>query len=300
MSFDDFKKVTIDEKEMFDKVYGKYPPLHSDLLLTTMVSWDGYCSYRYLMVDGCLLVSNTQNGDSYFRPPIGPRNDEIATEYSHLAKREGGDHPLSLFTPRDTDWYQELFPKLEFFSHRNYFEYVYRASDLADLPGKEFAKIRNKVNRFHREHSFTIESIDDQNMDEVNCLLHRWCLWKNCGEDRLLQNEKIALLRSMEHFTELGLKGIAIRIEDRLQGVSIYEDMGNDTAVVHYEKAIPDFKGIYQVINQEMAKRLANEGFEYINRQSDMGIEGLRDAKLNYNPHHMVEVSHVPKEKMAL
>jgi hypothetical protein len=65
--------------------------------------------------------------------------------------------------------------------------------------------------------------------------------------------------------------------------------MTSDTALVHFEKGLPDCEGIYKAINNETATRLA-KNFTYINRESDLGVAGLREAKMRYHPHHMVEI----------
>jgi hypothetical protein len=73
--------------------------------------------------------------------------------------------------------------------------------------------------------------------------------------------------------------------------------MNNDTAVVHYEKGSPDFDGIYKMINQETAKILEKD-FKYINRESDMDLPGLRQAKMSYRPHHMIEIFNINKKSI--
>ncbi len=71
--------------------------------------------------------------------------------------------------------------------------------------------------------------------------------------------------------------------------MSLFEPLNADTALVHFEKGLPECEGIYKVINAESAVLLAKK-FPYINRESDLGITGLREAKMRYHPHHMIEV----------
>ena len=134
-------------------------------------------------------------------------------------------------------------------------------------------------------------------MDEIKNFLKRWCLWKDCDSDPLLENEKKAILYSIAHFFELELSGLALRIDGDIEAISVYESMNSETAVVHYEKGSPDYDGIYKAINAEVAKLLQND-FTFINREQDMGLPGLRQAKMSYRPHHMVEVFHVDKKNL--
>ena len=103
---------------------------------------------------------------------------------------------------------------------------------------------------------------------------------------------------SMAHFFELELSGIVIRIDGNIEAIAVYEKMNSDTVVVHYEKGSPDYDGIYKGINVETAKLVQKE-VAFINREPDMGLPGLRKAKMSYRPHHMVEVFHVARQNIV-
>jgi hypothetical protein len=143
-----------------------------------------------------------------------------------------------------------------------------------------------------------VEEITNENLDECKEFLHRWCLWKDCESDVILENEKKAILFSIDHFSQLELSGVVIRIHNDIEALAVYEKMSSDTAIVHYEKGSPDYDGIYKAINMETAKRL-HPHFRFINREPDMGIAGLRKAKMSYRPHHFVKVYHVKKKDIV-
>jgi hypothetical protein len=119
--------------------------------------------------------------------------------------------------------------------------------------------------------------------------LVKWCEWKGCEGDLVLAHEKEAVFYAIEHFAELPLRGLLIRVAGHVGAMSLFERLNSNTALVHFEKGLPDCEGIYKAINAETAALLANE-VEYINRESDLGVGGLREAKMRYHPHHMVEV----------
>jgi len=256
-----------------------------------------YSNYKYLLTNNNLIISSKIRNRIQFRPPLGKYNKEINKLVLRLAKDEGADPPIGLIDIKIKELLSKDFPKLEFIPDRNYFDYVYKSSDLFQLPGSAYSKIRNRLNKFKNNWSYSIENITKENIKEIDKFLHRWCLWKDCESDPLLEAEKKAILYSMENFFNLNLSGIALRIEKNIEAISIYEKINQDTAVIHYEKASPDFDGIYKAINQETAKILQNN-FKFINRESDMGIEGLRKAKKSYRPHHMVEVYHIHKKNL--
>jgi len=295
LSLKDFKKLTLEDKPIFDKHHIHYPPSHSDDIFTTMISWMKYSNYHYALVDDNIVIMTKLNDIIRLRPPSGKPNVELLRQVLKLAKQEGSDTPFGVADLLMKEWIIKNFPKLKFQSHRDYFDYVYRAADLANLPGSEYGKIRNRLNKFKKNHEYDTEPIIKENIDEVNAFLKRWCLWKDCESDEILANEKKAIIYSMAHFFDLGLSGLLIRINGNIEAISVYEKMNHDTAVIHYEKGSPYFDGVYKAINMETAKILQKD-FQFINREEDMGIAGLRKAKMSYRPHHMVEVFHVNKE----
>jgi len=297
LSIEDFQPVTIDDKYVFDQQYKKYPPIHSDYVFTTIVSWKEYVKFYYLLLKDSLLIMTKLQENIRFRPPIGEYNKDLFQQVFELAKKEGSDEPFGIIDTPTKKWLSINFPKLKFIPHRDYFDYIYLASNLAELPGKEYAKIRNRLNKFKKNFSYKTEEITKENMDEIKQFLKRWCLWKDCDSDPLLENEKKAILYSIDHFFELELSGLAIRINDKIEAISVFEPMNLDTAVVHYEKGSPDYDGIYKAINADVAKLLRKD-FRFINREQDMGLPGLRQAKMSYRPHHMIEVFHIHKNNL--
>ena len=299
ISIKDFKKLTLKDKYIFEEFYKKYPPVHSDEIFTTMISWMKYSKYSYIKMKDNIVVMNEINNEIHFRLPIGKKNVELLKDVFCLAVEFGSDKPFVVFDIKSKEWMKKEFSSINFNKSRDYFDYVYKSSDLANLSGSKYSKIRNRLNKFQKNCDYDVEMISEDNMDEVRHFLRRWCLWKDCDKDIVLANEKKAILYSMKHFFDLKLSGIIIRINRRIEAIAVFEKMNSDTAIVHYEKGSPFFDGIYKAINMETAKILQKE-FKYINREEDMGIEGLRKAKMSYRPHHMVEVNYIKKEDLKL
>ena len=299
LSIDDFKPIKLEDKHLFDKHYEKYPPVHSDNLFTTMISWREYGKYKYAFLEDNLIIMSQVKNQVQFRPPSGKRKKEVFDKVLRLAKEQTSNYPFGLIDDQTKDWLLNNYPKLEFIPRRQFFDYIYLASNLADLPGSAYSKIRNRLNKFKRNFEYSVEKISKENINELGEFLKRWCLWKDCESDPLLENEKKAILYSMSHFFELKLSGIAMRINGEIEAIAVYEGMNPDTAVVHYEKGSPDFDGIYKAINQETAK-IIQKDFMFINRESDMNLPGLRKAKMSYRPHHMIEVSHIEKKNLLV
>lgn len=297
LSIDDFKLITLEDKALFDKHYEKYPPVHSDYIFTTLISWVEYSKYKYAFVNDNLIIMSNINDQVQFRPPSGKKIKDLYDQILILAKKQESNYPFGAIDLKTKDWLSSNYPNLEFIPKRDYFDYVYLASDLADLSGSAYSKIRNRVNKFKGNYVYEMDKITEDNISEIQEFLKRWCLWKDCESDPLLENEKKAILYSMSHYFDLKLSGIFLRIDDKIEAIAVYETMNKETAVVHYEKGSPDYEGIYKIINQETAKILQKD-FKFINRESDMGIQGLRQAKMSYRPHHMIEIFNVNKKSI--
>ena len=214
-----------------------------------------------------------------------------------LAARSDDEYPFVVLDPQSRDWIAQLYPQIALHPERKYFDYVYLASDLAELPGKKYLTIRHQLNKFQRTCSPLVEPITEENIEEILEFLDLWCDWKDCDSDPMLMHEKGAVSFALANCRELGLSGLAIRAEGKIGAISLFEKLNSDTALVHFEKGLPDCKGIYRAINTETAKMLADK-FVYINRESDMGVEGIREAKTRYHPHHMAEVHLVKRDDL--
>lgn len=290
----DFVPVTLDDRTFFSEHYTKYPQTHSDNTFTNMVCWNHYAHYRYAAVNGSVILSSTIDGKTRFRPPIGPRDPDLAKALIRLAYREGDEEPVMLIDPDTSSWMQTLCPDLHIIPDRNHFEYVYRARDLANLYGGNFLSIRRQLNKFRKNCAYTVEFITAENRDDVKYFLVKWCEWKGCENDPVLAHEKEAVFYAVDHYLKLGISGLIIRVGKNIGAISLFEPLNKDTALVHFEKGLPDCEGIYKAINAETASVLLHD-FTYINRESDLGVPGLREAKMRYHPHHMVEVYSVTK-----
>jgi hypothetical protein len=286
---DDFRPVTLDDKQLFAVHYRRHPQVHSDNTFANMICWNHYAHYRFARKAGNIVLSSTIEGQTRFRPPIGPRNGNLLSDLIELCIEAGDDIPLVLIDQEAKNWLTEEFPDLLLYPDRNYFEYVYLASDLATLPGRNYSGIRRQLNKFRKSCNPIAENINKENKEEVTEFLVKWCEWKNCDGEPFLFHEKEAIMCATEYLETIGLSGFMIRVFGKIGAISLYEPLNSETLVVHFEKGLPDCEGIYKAINAETASQLQDR-FMFINRESDMGVPGLREAKLRYHPHHLIEV----------
>ena len=283
----DFKRITLQDKSIFAEIYKRHPLTHSENTFATLFCWQKYVPVEYLVTRGNLVFRTTINGYVTYRAPIGTADDSVLRDVMDLALSSGNSCPLLLFEDDQIEAYQRLYPQFSYYEDRNFFDYVYRTETLANLRGKEFLTIRKQLRKFHRTMDPSIEPISADNMGDIFEFLQKWCEWRECDKYEILKHESIALHTALKHFDVLGLDGIAVRsgITNAIIGISVYEELSPDTLVVHYEKGFHENEGVYKALMNALA--ISVEGkYPFINRESDLGNPGLREAKTRYHPDH--------------
>jgi len=170
---------------------------------------------------------------------------------------------------------------------RDNFEYVYLSSDLCNLEGKKFHAKRNHINRLLQEHEVEYRAYRPEDHDACIALHKQWIEGKG-GSTKGYREEFTVTQAALSDLERLNLKCGVLFVDKKLAAFSIGEPFKDDMAIIHIEKADPDVQGAYAMINREFARAEWSD-LQYINREEDMGIEGLRKAKLSYNPVFLIE-----------
>lgn len=172
-------------------------------------------------------------------------------------------------------------------SDRDSSDYIYNSSDLINLAGRKYHQKRNHLSKM-KQYNWSFSKMTEADFDECITFGTHNYNEKNGINDFSSVAEQFAINTFFSHFDELGLFGGVIRIDGKVEAFTIGERLNSNTICVHIEKANTEFQGIYPAINNEFCKAFA-EDVQYINREEDMGIEGLRKSKLSYNPIYILE-----------
>ncbi len=249
------------------------------------------------LVHGNLVFFSQFNRRSIYPFPIG-NGDLKATidAIIHDAGKRGIPCRLNGMTNEDCAKLESLYPgKFRFHHDRDFYDYVYDIDALADLKGKKLQRKRNHFNKFLQVRpDYTVEPICAANTCQVQQLVDAWYkqrLEEQPHSDFLM--EQAALSKALRHWEELGMEGLLLKDGDELLAMTMGSRLSANTFDIHFEKALDRIDGAYTVINREFARYLRDKypQVRYLNREDDMGIEGLRKAKLSYYPDHMVEKS---------
>jgi len=167
---------------------------------------------------------------------------------------------------------------------REHWDYLYSVRELVELKGNKFHKKKNLLNQFSKRYDCQYLPLSADNIHQTVQMQENWCTWKDCASQAALNSENQAISKVLNNWGKFPrLMGGAIMVERDMAGYTIAEKLSADTLVIHFEKGNHDFKGIYQAINQMFLEK-AGQGFAMVNREQDLGSEGLRKAKLSYNP----------------
>jgi hypothetical protein len=288
----EFKPLALSQKEEYDALLAMSGKQGCEYSFVNLYLWGRQQAAK---VGSDLVIFSQYNRKTVYLFPVGPEDKKKTLDaiIADAAKR-GIPCRLAGLSQDDYALLERLYPG-QFSIHfdRDSFDYVYKIDDLADLSGRKYQKKRNHLNRFRSEHpDHRLEPMTDENLPLVRTLTARW-YEARLAEDPLgdFQLEQAALERAFRHFRELELEGILLWDGDQLLAMAIGSFLNPATFDIHFEKALERTDGTYAAINQGFAAWLRKKYPElvYLNREDDMGIEGLRKAKLSYCPDHMVE-----------
>ena len=249
------------------------------------------------MVEGNLVIFSQYNRKTVYLFPAGPADKKKTVDaiIADAAKR-GLPCRLAGLDQEDYAFLEREYPgRFSIHFDRDSFDYVYAIDDLADLAGRKYQKKRNHLNRFKAQRPENrLEPITEENLELVRALTDRWYAAR-LEEDPMgdYELEQAALGRTLRHFRELGMEGLLLWDGQELLAMAMGSFLNEDTFDIHFEKALDRTDGTYAAINQGFAAwlRQRHPQLRWLNREDDLGIEGLRKAKLSYYPDHMVEKS---------
>ena len=258
---------------------------------TNIYLWGRQCAAFH---EGNLALFSQFNRKSVYPFPLGQNLKPTLDAIIHDAKMRGIPCRLTGLSQDDCALLERLYPgRFRIHFDRDGFDYVYNIHDLADLKGRAYPKKRNHVNRFRlTHHGYTTEPISRENIEETKQMLQLWFAQRKLSDPLAdLHMEHSAIAKALAHWEALGMEGMVLRHNGRIIAMTMGSRMSETMHDVQFEKALEEADGAYPAINQAFAIHLREKypELQWLNREEDMGLEGLRKAKLSYNPDHMIE-----------
>lgn len=282
----------------------------ADISFGNLYIWKHARAISYAICGDSLIIQTRQTHKEgqnpyFFFPIAGDESSKLeALKTLESYARENG-FPLHFerIETRNLPLLRQAFPTISIEATPNHFDYVYSIEELIALSGRKFHKKKNHLNSFLQRYEWEIEPITQANASELAQVARIW-LDSNPAKNDDLELEYLGICAALESFDKLGLQGIAVRAREKLAlgsgnidpaesvlpiiAFSFGEVISDEMAVIHIEKAAPNIIGAYQIINQQLLARCFSS-LRYANREEDLGIAGLRQAKRGYNPIFMVE-----------
>ncbi|MDR2771475.1 MAG: phosphatidylglycerol lysyltransferase domain-containing protein [Clostridiales Family XIII bacterium] len=297
-------EITIASRPLLEEYLGSFEYRASGMSFTSLYMWRDINKFSWQIIGDYLCIAAVDNLEPemdvpFMLPPLtrtGAYEAKGLAETICGAKRifeeRGCAFKLMLVPFHMTDFIKEAFPgRLSVEADRANFDYVYNTQDLIELKGRDYHAKKNHLNYFLNNYDYEYVSLHSDLADEAMDFIRRFNERKNLAdshEKELLMMEERAMQDVFRNLEVVGYLTGAIRIDGAIEALSVGGRLGRKTVTVHVEKANTEFRGLYQAINNEFCKHVAKD-VKRINREEDMGIPGLRKAKLSYKPSMLVE-----------
>ena len=280
--FPDFKCIELEDRDIISRYAHDYTLTSCEYSFANLYSWKdvhqrSWCLYRDL-----LLILDITNDNLFL-----PAGEDLATgDLVHLSgelKKLGLSGNVTMVPEAYLERHPDLGKYYRIEKQRDAADYIYSVEKLTALKGRKLHKKKNLISQFRRAWpEYTVAPVAGKQITACRKLAQD-LLARNLKISRSIREEHTALGRALANFEATGFEGLALLAADRLVAFSIFSRLNADMVDIHFEKADPAFKGAAQVINYETVAHLATH-CRFVNREQDLGIEGLRQAKRSYDP----------------
>ena len=276
-----FRSLRIEDYSLF-KGFSPKNELSCENLFLNVFMWHDIYNYQLALYDNDTLVMRFFDGKKpIYYLPMG-KNFFEATDWIFSNDTD------AVFFASEGERFDRLVAKygekLEIVPIEENFEYIYNSSDLSVLPGKKFHQKRNHISAFSRKYNWRFEGLNDDNIADILEVTEKWVNERGNIYDRELDCEIKAIKNIVQVYKQLKVVGGILYVNETPIAFTFGCELNSETFDVTTEKALVMYQGAYAVINNEFAKTCLYPKYKYINREDDLGIEGLRRAKLSYHP----------------
>lgn len=282
-----FKDITLQDRDLITSYTQNSNRKNCDLSFSNLCSWRFLYDTQFAEINGFIIFKFWAQKQLAYMMPVG--NGDLKKTINQMmedAKKEGDPFVMLGVSSEMREELEAIMPHTFAYTiDRDYADYIYLRENLAELKGRKYQQKRNHINRFINAHN-EFEFVPITTPEHIKDCLHfeaEWCKQNNCDQHEGTGNERESIIYGLNHFDELGLKGGILYADGKAVAFTYGMPINQDTFGTHVEKADSTVEGAYAMINREFARYIP-EQYNYINREEDLGIPGLRKAKLSYNP----------------
>ena len=283
-----FNPVDISSRDIMEKYLRQNNYRSCEVSFTSIFAWSKRSNIEFAEYNGFVIMKTCWERHNIYLFPMGSGDLKSAVyAMERDALNRNIKFRIAALSDVMVEQLEQAFPgEFQFIETRNWADYLYRASDLIELSGKKYHSKRNFINRFTLENEgrYAYHDLLPENIPDIREFLNSWSRKDDSGNG---QAESDAIDMAFSNFEELDLKGGFLTVDGNIVAVTAGSKMSADTWDISIEKADYNYKGSYQMINWSFVKNNCAPD-EFINREDDMGIEGLRKAKLSYYPFKVI------------
>lgn len=287
-----FRNIKITDKEAVERYTAMAPSYLCEHCFVDLFIWWDHYNTEVCFTDDFLFVRCVSFPDKVpmYLAPIG-KGDLRAAVYAIREDAAARGIPFQMVSIAEEQlaaFQQAIGDEYDFGWSEDSADYIYLSEKLSTLSGKKLQSKRNMVNRFKAayEGRWRYVDITAENVKEAYQYHIEWCSQHGCSKNDSFVGETCAVKLALDHFDALQLRGGMLYLDDKVIAYTLGCKVREDLFVVQIEKANPDLDGAYQMINQQFV--LANcMDVLFVNREEDLGLEGLRKAKQSYRPERL-------------
>ena len=292
-----FRRPELSDAELISDYFHKYPTRSCDRTFANVYLWAKFYQVEFTKYKNTLVFRDNSAGYGYAFP-VGADEDvrEVIPDLIRDAEEAGKPFCLYGITREHFEQIEQWFPgQFTCEYNRDEADYVYETEKLATLSGKKLHSKRNHINKFKQVYDgrWEYEKLTEDQVEDCFQMAMRWRNENECEEDEEKNQEMCVTMNSLRLLKELCLIGGVLKIDGEIVAFTIGEAVNDDTFVVHIEKAFAEVDGAYTMINQQFVEHELLGKYQYVNREDDVGMEGLRKAKMSYHPVFMIEKGYV-------
>ena len=278
-----FEPIRVKQQDGYAAVLSACPGATSDYSFVNLWAWADEYGLLWAREDGMVWIQQTLPEPVYWAP-VGTWHP---ADWPRLLERHFPGGAVFTRVPEMLAdlWWKTFGPqRLTVEPLRGHWDYLYRASDLIGLKGNRFHKKKNLLNQFLSGYPHRYVPLGPEMTEKALALQTDWCVWRDCEAVGMLSSENRVIEKVLRNWSRLkGLCGGAILVGEETVAYTVAEMLRPDILVIHFEKGNPDYKGVYQAINQMFLDHFGRPDI-LVNREQDLDDEGLRKAKLSYLP----------------
>jgi uncharacterized protein len=277
-----FEPISLSKQDEYLDMFHRCPKKSSDYSFINLWGWSDDHGLYWAWSDDAVWIKQTIPNEALWAP-IGPWKE---IDWSRCFDKYFDESITFLRIPEELlrIWEKDTKERIHREDERAQWDYVYDVKELIELKGNRFHKKKNLVNQFKKKYDYQYISFDEKMIDMALAMQEDWCTWRDCESSEALSAENRAISKILDNWQMInGLTGGALLVDNEMVAYTIAEQLSKDMIVIHFEKGNPDYKGAYQAINQMFLEH-NGEPFEFVNREQDLGDEGLRKSKLSYHP----------------